>query len=142
MRREQIEPRKVHGKSTPADLPTKHLPSRDQLGQLAALFGCAFKGGGAIPAPIPRKRAGDPEDEPHEDDCEIDVIDDSEVDIVIIVRASVVHDIRVWLKMHSSEAVDRLFPLVVAAEAIERTSKDTLGWHAALHNGWATIRSV
>ena len=57
-------------------------------------------------------------DGPHEDECEVDTIEDSDVKGVILVHEAVVHEVRVWPDMDSSEAVDVCFPLVVAAGAV------------------------
>ena len=51
-----IEVRKVRGEENPADLFTKHLPSRDKVHSLVRLFGCKYRDGRAASAPR-RKRA-------------------------------------------------------------------------------------
>ena len=55
VRRKDIELRKVDGTSNPADLFTKHLPSRDKLLQLVELFGCDFREGRPHGAPELKK---------------------------------------------------------------------------------------
>ena len=40
-----IEVRKVRGDVNPADLFTKHLPSKDKIHQLVGLFGCEYRSG-------------------------------------------------------------------------------------------------
>ena len=57
-----VELRKVRGEVNPADLFTKHLPSRDKVQQLLALFNCRYEGGRAEGAP--QLRRGDPHAEP------------------------------------------------------------------------------
>ena len=49
---------KVAGEVNPADVFTKHMPSRDRLAQLMRLFGCRFYGGRADSAPAMREGAG------------------------------------------------------------------------------------
>ena len=109
---------KFTGGSRPADLLTKLLPSRDKLEQLVVLFRCASRVGRAVSAPFVRKRVEDPGDEPREDECEDDIIEDSDAKGVMLVHKAAVHDTRAWPHTHSSEAVDRFCPLVPAAEAI------------------------
>ena len=50
-----LELRKVKGEVNPADLFTKHLPSRDKVTQLLGLFNCRYEGGRAEGAPQLRK---------------------------------------------------------------------------------------
>ena len=50
-----IELRKVKGEVNPADLFTKHLPSRDKVAQLLTLFNCRYADGRAETAPQLRK---------------------------------------------------------------------------------------
>ncbi len=49
---------KVDGEVNPADLFTKHMPTRDRLAQLARLFGCKYLDGRASAAPAMREAAG------------------------------------------------------------------------------------
>ena len=49
-----IEVRKVRGDVNPADLVTKHLPSRDKIHQLVKLFGCEYRSGKSDVAPLLR----------------------------------------------------------------------------------------
>jgi histone deacetylase 1/2 len=49
---------KVAGETNPADVFTKHMPSRDKLAQLIRLFGCKFASGRAEAAPAMREGAG------------------------------------------------------------------------------------
>ncbi len=46
-----IAVRKVAGEVNPADLFTKHLPSKDKIHQLTALFGREYRDGSALTAP-------------------------------------------------------------------------------------------
>ena len=49
-----IEVRKVRGDVNPADLFTKHLPSKDKIHQLVKLFGCEYRTGRSTAAPLLR----------------------------------------------------------------------------------------
>ena len=49
---------KVDGEVNPADLFTKHMPTRDRLAQLSRLFGCKYLDGRAAAAPAMREAAG------------------------------------------------------------------------------------
>ena len=55
-----IELRKVRGEVNPADLFTKHLPSRDRVHRLLALFNCRYADGRPESAPQLRRIDGDP----------------------------------------------------------------------------------
>ena len=61
VRDKSIEVRKIAGDSNPADLFTKHLPSRDKVYQLVRLFGCEYRDGRAASAPLlrPMEQCGD-----------------------------------------------------------------------------------
>ena len=52
--------RKVKGEANPADLFTKHLPSREKVHAFTGLFGCELRTGRAESAPLLRKREGLP----------------------------------------------------------------------------------
>ena len=54
-RSKRIHVRKIHGERNPADLFTKHLPSREKVNQLTALIGCHFSDGRASLAPMMRR---------------------------------------------------------------------------------------
>ena len=56
VRNKSLKLRKVKGELNPADLLTKHMPSREKLNQLVELFGCAFLEGRPDLAPLLRKR--------------------------------------------------------------------------------------
>jgi hypothetical protein len=51
----RIEVRKVRGEDNPADLFTKHLPSRGKIDQLVSLLGCRFDQGRPDAAPAMRR---------------------------------------------------------------------------------------
>jgi len=54
VRSRRIDLRKVAGETNPADLYTKHLPSREKVLQLVGLMGCVHRGGRAETAPLTR----------------------------------------------------------------------------------------
>ena len=49
-----MEVRKVCGDENPADLFTKHLPSKDKVHSLVRLFGCEYRDGRSAAAPLLR----------------------------------------------------------------------------------------
>ena len=51
--------KKVRGEVNPADIFTKHLPSRDKVHQLLNLFGCEYREGRAVSAPLLRPHGYD-----------------------------------------------------------------------------------
>ena len=51
--------RKARGEVNPADLFTKHLPSKDKVHQLLGLFGCEHWAGRAASAPLLRPHGTD-----------------------------------------------------------------------------------
>jgi len=55
VRSRRVDLRKVAGDNNPADLYTKHLASRDKVGQLVALMGCLYRTGRAETAPLTRR---------------------------------------------------------------------------------------
>ena len=59
VRTKAITVRKVRGEVNPADLFTKHLPSREKIHQLIGLFGCEYRDGRAASAPLLRPLEGD-----------------------------------------------------------------------------------
>ena len=54
VRTRAIAVQKVAGEVNPADLFTKHLPSKEKIHQLTALFGCEYREGRAQSAPLLR----------------------------------------------------------------------------------------
>ena len=62
--------KKVHGEVNPADIFTKHLPSKEKVHQLLKLFGCEYREGRAESAPLLRphdhadREGGHPIDDP------------------------------------------------------------------------------
>ena len=63
-----ISVRKVRGEVNPADLFTKHLPSREKVHQLMGLFGCEYRSGRAEAAPLLRPMCSDSQQADHLND--------------------------------------------------------------------------
>ena len=59
VRTKAISVKKVRGEVNPADLFTKHLPSKHKVHQLLALFGCEYRTGRAASAPLLRPDGSD-----------------------------------------------------------------------------------
>ena len=54
VRTKAVEVRKIKGDENPADLFTKHLPSKDKVHSLVKLFGCEYRDGRSAAAPLLR----------------------------------------------------------------------------------------
>ena len=139
VRNKSLKLRKVKGELNPADLLTKHMPSRENLTQLVELFGCAFVDGRAASAPLLRKRKPEElRDGLYEDVVEI--VEISDLDGKIFMLEAKAHDVNRWPHLYPVDEQEVLFPLVVAAPDIEDVSAEELGVHKALHERWATRR--
>ena len=103
-----IEVRKVWGEVNPADLFTKHLPSREKVHQLLSLFGCEYRSGRAEAAPLLRPKDVDGRSGGHSaDDCPLPtfVSDDS----------AGPHDVSVLPHRYPKKEMETLFPAINAA---------------------------
>jgi hypothetical protein len=112
-----IQVRKVRGDVNPADLFTKHLPSRDKIHQLVKLFGCEYRSGRSSAAPLlrPKEPAKGEGGQPAAGHLPTFIaaaptftmangeIDDQEP-----------HDLNVLPHLHSRAEMDRLFPTIDA----------------------------
>ena len=98
-----IAVKKVHGEVNPADIFTKHLPSKEKVHQLLKLFGCEYREGRAESAPLLRphdhadREGGHPVDDP------------------LPTFAVEPHDPNVLPHLHSAEDIEKLFPSIDAA---------------------------
>ena len=103
--------RKGAGEVNPADLFTKHLPSKEKIHQLTALFGCEYREGRAASAPLLRPHGVDG----HQDG------NLSEVDPLpsFTFAEAEVHGIKVLPHMHRECDIDRMFPRI---EAVPETA--------------------
>ena len=134
--------RKVRGDSNPADLLTKHMPSREKLTQLVELFGCAFVDGRAVSAPLLRRRK--PEElrgRSFEDDV-VEVIEDSDMHGRILMVEAKSHDVTRWPHLYPADEREVMFPLIIAAPDVEEPTAEELGEHRTLHERWATRRPI
>jgi len=103
--------RKVAGEVNPADLFTKHLPSKEKIHQLTALFGCEYREGRAATAPLlrPAERQQDghlPEVEPLPN---------------FVMSETQPHDPSVLPHMHCEGDIEKLFPKIEAAPEVANT---------------------
>ena len=99
--------KKVRGEGNPADIFTKHLPSREKVHQLMTLFGCEYREGRAESAPLLRphgREGGHPADDP--------------LPTFVAEVEPLLHDIRLLPHMHPTKDIERLFPTINAAPGI------------------------
>ena len=99
--------KKVRGEVNPADLFTKHLPSREKVHQLLGLFGCEYRDGRAASAPLLRPLEENREGG-HSDDYDPLPTFAADYDDRL-------HDETRLPHMHSAEEIDKLFPTIPAA---------------------------
>ena len=103
-----IEVKKVRGEVNPADLFTKHLPSREKVHQLLNLFGCEYREGRAASAPLLRPYGGDDREGGQP-------IDDPLPTFLNDIDESQAHDPNILPHMYSPEQIDEMFPTIEAA---------------------------
>jgi hypothetical protein len=106
-----IEVRKVRGDVNPADLFTKHLPSRDKIHQLVKLFGCEYRAGRSEAAPLlrPQGSSGGKGGQPSTGHLPAFVMmPDGEKD------HQEPHDLNVLPHLYGRKERDRLFPIIHA----------------------------
>ena len=100
------------GEVNPADLFTKHLPSREKVHQLLGLFGCEYRSGRAAAAPLLR---------PHDDaDRRGGHSDGDDYDSHLptyMTETGRPHDASRLPHKHSQKEIAKLFPTIAAAEA-------------------------
>ena len=102
-----IAVRKVRGDVNPADLFTKHLPSRDKIHQLTALFGCEYRAGRAQSAPLLRPNDTGGQQGGH--------LSTEEVLPNFVIAEAEAHDISRLPHLHSDIEIQRFFPRISAA---------------------------
>ena len=105
-----IKVKKVRGEVNPADLFTKHLPSREKVHQLMGLFGCEYRTGRAESAPLLRPKGSNGQEGSHLADVDplptFNVVADGEI-----------HDEERLPHMYSEGDIERMFPVISAADA-------------------------
>ena len=108
VRTKAILVRKVRGEVNPADLFTKHLPSREKVHQLLGLFGCEYREGRAAAAPLLRPIGEDGRKGGHS-------TTDEPLPAYIADLEAVIHDESNLPHMYSAEDMTRMFPVIDAA---------------------------
>ena len=109
MRTKAITVKKVWGEVNPADLFTKHLPSREKAHQLLGLFGCEYRSGRAAAAPLLRPLEGAGQQGGHM--AGIDPLPTFAAEVI----NNVPHDESRLPHMYPEDQIARLFPTIVAA---------------------------
>ena len=106
VRTKAISVKKVRGEVNPADLFTKHLPSKDKVHQRLSLFGCEYRTGRAASAPLLRPDGSDGRqggqtagDDP----------------LPTFALEGEIHDESMLPHLYSSDDVARMFPQIQAA---------------------------
>ena len=104
-----ITVRKVRGEVNPADLFTKHLPSREKVHQLMSLFGCEYRSGRAKAAPLLRPLGNDNQQAGHLDD--VDPLP------TFLAEEGEIHDESRLPHLYDEDEIEKHFPLIAAAPA-------------------------
>ena len=146
-----VELGKVRGDVNPADLFTKHLPSRDKIHRLLALFNCRYANGRPESAPQLRRADGNPTPALSAEIGGITVEVDGMrypgvwVDEMLVAEAYV-HDENLLPHMHG-DALDKTFPRAQAAEGPGDQDPDQSEWllekglTIGVRNKWKTIQA-
>jgi len=106
VRTKAISVKKVRGEVNPADLFTKHLPSKDKVHQLLALFGCEYRSGRAASAPLLRPDGSDGRQggQPTGDDP-----------LPTFSLEGELHDESMLPHLYPNDEIERMFPQIQAA---------------------------
>ena len=116
-----IAVRKVAGEVNPADLFTKHLPSKDKIHQLTALFGCEYREGRATTAPLLRPNVAPGQQGDHLPGA------DGHDPLPNFMFDSVAHDPNKLPHMYDYVALEEMFPLIKAPVEIANDKDWTPG---------------
>ena len=111
VRTKAFQLRKVRGDVNPADLFTKHLPSREKVHALTELFGCEYRTGRALAAPQLRK-AEVPTHVEEDELGDVKVVDEFEPNFTDMEP----HDISVLPHYYDEIEMNKLFPIIGAAD--------------------------
>ena len=114
-----ISVRKVRGEVNPADLFTKHLPSKDKVHQLMGLFGCEYRSGRAEAAPLLRPLGNDSQQASHLND--VDPLPN------FICAEGEIHDESRLPHLYGEDEIEKQFPLISAAPAVQNSEDWTEG---------------
>jgi len=116
-----IAVRKVAGEVNPADLFTKHLPSKDKIHQLTALFGCEYREGRATTAPLLRPNVAPGQQGDHLPGA------DGHDPLPNFMFDSVAHDPSKLPHMYDYDELEEMFPLIKAPVEIANDKDWTPG---------------
>ena len=111
VRTKAIMVKKVWGEANPADLFTKHLPSREKVHQLVELFGCEYRSGRAAAAPLLRPLDAKGQPGGH-------LADGDPLPTFAAETVDSPHDQTRLPHMYPDDVIDRLFPTIVAAPEV------------------------
>jgi hypothetical protein len=101
--------KKVRGEVNPADLFTKHLPSREKVHQLLGLFGCEYRTGRAASAPSLRPRDSVDQEDGH-------LAEQSQLPNFSVEETEAeIHDGTLLPHQYAAEDVKKMFPTIHAA---------------------------
>ena len=146
VRTKQITLRKVLGDVNPADLLTKFLVGKEKLDQLIKLFGLVALKGRAKSAPLLKKKHVDDLDDQTttgidgDDGLEVCVLKDIDEDRDVVLHEACRHDVEGWPHLHTTEQIERLFPVAVPVPEVENIGIEERDEHALLHRRWAGVR--
>ena len=123
VRSRRVDLRKIPGEVNPADMFTKHLPSRDRLSALMQLLGCQYRDGRASSAPMTRT---------------------AETGKVTISEANIVDDEPMMPHLaHSPEELDKKFPSMRAPDDIgDDNPNDEDTWDTLHKRGLEIIETI
>lgn len=102
-----LEVKKVRGEVNPADIFTKHLPSREKVHQLLDLFGCECREGRAASAPLLRPHGSEGREGDHSTHDPLPTF--------IAEYEAQLHDPCILPHMYSRSDIKKLFPTIPAA---------------------------
>ena len=129
VRSRRIDLRKIAGESNPADLYTKHLPSRDKISQLVKLMGCDFRAGRAETAPQMRRT--------HTGKSTISEADVGTLESLGEVRPAMPH-----LQL-SSDDLDRQFPTLSVPHDVDDGHEELWdSWDKVLQRGLEIVADI
>ena len=73
----------------------------------------------------------------------VQVLENIDLRRQVLVQEACTHDIAKWPHLHSRQDIEKMCPLIRAADSVEQDLDDELeGEHARLHARWATARAV
>ena len=114
VRTKAISVRKVRGEVNPADLFTKHLPSKDKVHQLMGLFGCEYRAGRAESAPLLRPAGSSGQQGSH-------LADVDPLPTFSVEAEGEIHDGTLLPHLYPADDIKKMFPRIEAAPPIENS---------------------